>query len=131
MSKKVLIIDDEADIRTFLEDAPAGKRLRNRDRERTATKRLKPPARFAPTRSRSTSSCRKKTGVKFYRELLKDAELQDVPVIILSGVTRYKELFARDHKTMHKPFAFVEKPIHPEELLAKVTEAVGAGSHSH
>jgi len=130
MSKKVLIIDDEADIRTFLET------LLPENGFETATandgdKALDAAREFRPDAITLDIIMPKETGVKFYRNLLKDPELQDVPVIILSGVTRYKELFARDHKTMNKPFAFVEKPIHPEELLAKVTEAIGAGSHSH
>ncbi len=43
----------------------------------------------------------------------------------MSGVTRYKELFARSHATMPKPLAFVEKPIDKEELLAIIREAIG------
>ena len=58
-------------------------------------------------------------------DLVRDAEFGKTPVIICSGVTRYKELFSRSHKTMPKPFAFVEKPIDKEELLAKVKEAAG------
>jgi CheY-like chemotaxis protein len=67
----------------------------------------------------------RETGQKFYRELVKDPDFSKTPVIILSGVTRYKELFARDHKTMPKPFAFVEKPIDKDELLGKVKDALG------
>jgi response regulator RpfG family c-di-GMP phosphodiesterase len=67
----------------------------------------------------------RETGVKFYRQLHKDPELSRIPVIILSGVTRYKELFARDHATMPKPLAFVEKPIDRDALLAIIKEAIG------
>ena len=40
-------------------------------------------------------------------------------------MTRYKELFSRAHKTMPKPFAFIEKPIDKDQLLEKVKEAIG------
>ncbi len=65
------------------------------------------------------------TGVKMYRTLKDDAELKDIPVIIVSGVTRYKELFSRSHKTMPKPAAFIEKPVDRDVLLAKVKELIG------
>ena len=52
-------------------------------------------------------------------------ELSKIPVIICSGVTRYKELFSRDHKTMPKPFAFIEKPIDKDLLIRKIKEAIG------
>ena len=67
----------------------------------------------------------RETGQKFYRALCKDPDWSNIPVIICSGVTRYKELFSRDHATMPKPLAFIEKPIDKEALLDKVKEAIG------
>ena len=67
----------------------------------------------------------RETGVKFYRKLCADPELKSIPVIICSGVTRYKELFARDHLTMPKPLAFVEKPVDTDLLLKLVKKVVG------
>jgi CheY-like chemotaxis protein len=72
----------------------------------------------------------KETGQKFYRKLIKDPETKDIPVIILSGVTRYKELFGRDHATMPKPYAFVEKPVVPEELVSLIKEALSSKNKS-
>lgn len=125
MAKKILIVDDEADVRTFLEtllkengfetvtasDGDVGFEELKKARPDLVTLDIIMP---------------RETGHKFYRELLKDPETKDIPVIILSGVTRYKELFGRDHKTMKKPFAFVEKPIVPEELIAKINEAIAS-----
>ena len=64
------------------------------------------------------------SGIKFYRNLKKDPQLSDVPVIIISGATRYQDLFKRDHATMAKPFAFIEKPIDVNELLETVKKAL-------
>ena len=123
MAKKILIIDDEADIRTFLETllqehgyetatAPDGDQGYERAQE------------FMPDAITLDIIMPKETGVKFYRKLVKHPELKNVPVIILSGVTRYKELFARDHLTMPRPYAFVEKPINQGELLEHVEGAM-------
>lgn len=123
MAKKILIVDDEADVRTYLEVlfqengydtavASDGDEALPRVRE------------FKPDLISLDIIMPRETGQKFYRELVKDPQFSNTPVIILSGVTRYKELFARDHKTMPKPFAFVEKPIDKDELLGKVKEAL-------
>lgn len=123
MAKKILIIDDEADIRTFLETllkehgyetatAPDGDQGYEKAQE------------FLPDAITLDIIMPKETGVKFYRKLVKHPELKNVPVIILSGVTRYKELFARDHHTMPRPYAFVEKPINQSELLEHVEGAM-------
>lgn len=122
MAKKILIIDDEADIRTFLQtlmtengyqpvvasDGEHGLELARAEKPDAITLDIIMPH---------------ETGVKFYRRLVKDDQLKGIPVIILSGVTRYKDLFGRDHATMPKPFAFVEKPIDQDELLSLLEKA--------
>lgn len=124
MAKKILIVDDEADVRTYLEvlfqengyeTAVAG------DGEEAMAKVRE----FEPDLVSLDIIMPHESGQKFYRALVKDPEFSKVPVIICSGVTRYKELFSRDHKTMPKPFAFVEKPIDKDELLGKVRKAIG------
>ena len=65
-----------------------------------------------------------KSGIKCYRELKKDSELKNVPVIIITAVPRYKDLFNRDHASMPKVYAFFEKPIDKNGLLEKVKEAI-------
>ena len=124
MAKKILIVDDEADIRSYLETL-----LRDNGYE-TATApdgdQAMPKAKeFHPDLISLDIIMPHETGQKFYRDLCKDPELSKVPVIIVSGVSRYKELFARDHKTMPKPFAFIDKPIDRAAYLAKVAEALG------
>jgi two-component system alkaline phosphatase synthesis response regulator PhoP len=124
MAKKILIIDDEYDPRTYLEV------LFQEHGYDTATAddgdvALVKAREYKPDLITLDIIMPSETGVKFYRNLHKDKELAGTPVIICSGVTRYKELFARDHKTMPKPFAFIEKPIDKKLLLEKVKEAIG------
>lgn len=124
MAKKILIVDDEADPRTYLEV------LFQENGYETATANdgdaAMPVAReFKPDLITLDIIMPHETGVKFYRTIARDEDLAKIPVIICSGVTRYKDLFSRDHRTMPKPFAFIEKPIDKELLLAKVKEALG------
>ena len=124
MAKKILIVDDEADVRTYLEV------LYQENGYETAVAtdgdEAMPKVReFKPDLVSLDIIMPHESGQKFYRALVKDPEFSKTPVIILSGVTRYKELFSRDHKTMPKPFAFVEKPIDKDELLGKIKEAIG------
>jgi CheY-like chemotaxis protein len=124
VAKKILIVDDEADVRTYLEV------LYQENGYETAVatdgdEALPMVREFKPDLISLDIIMPRETGQKFYRELAKDPEFSKTPVIILSGVTRYKELFAREHKTMPKPFAFIEKPIDKDELLGKVKEAIG------
>ena len=123
MAKKILIVDDEPDVRTYLEV------LYQEHGYETATavdgdEALPKVREFKPDLISLDIIMPRETGQKFYRDLVKDPDFSKTPVIILSGVTRYKELFSRDHKTMPKPFAFVEKPIDKDELLGKVKEAI-------
>ena len=124
VAKKILIVDDEEDPRTYLEalfqengyetgTAPDGDVAIPIARE------------FKPDLIVLDIIMPRETGVKFYRQVCKDPDLKKVPVIICSGVTRYKDLFARDHATMPKPLAFVEKPVDTKLLLATVRNAIG------
>jgi CheY-like chemotaxis protein len=124
VAKKILIVDDEADVRTYLEV------LFQENGYETALAadgdEAMPMVReFKPDLISLDIIMPRETGQKFYRALVKDPEFSKTPVIILSGVTRYKELFSRDHKTMPKPFAFIEKPVDKDELLGKIKEAIG------
>ncbi len=124
MAKKILIVDDEYDPRTYLEVLfqENGYETETADDGDVAMVKVKE---FSPDLITLDIIMPSETGVKFYRNLMKDDKLAKTPVIICSGVTRYKELFARDHKTMPKPFAFIEKPIDKKLLLDKVKEAIG------
>lgn len=124
MAKKILIVDDEEDPRTYLEalfqdNGYETKTVTDGDE---AAKIIKD---YMPDLITLDIIMERETGTKFYRRLQKDEALKKIPVIIVSGVTQYKELFSRDHKTMPKPFYFVEKPIDQQLLLGKVKEAIG------
>jgi len=124
MAKKILVVDDEEDARKYLEvlfqeNGYETAIATDGDEAMPMTREFKPDLISLDIIMPS------ETGQKFYRALCKDPELVKIPVIICSGVTRYKELFSRDHATMPKPLAFIEKPIDKTALLDKVKEAIG------
>jgi len=123
MKKKILIVEDEKDPKRFLEI------LLNESGYETATasdgrEALEMVKSFKPDVVTLDIIMPEQSGVKFYRDLKKDAEYVDLPVIIITGVSRYKDLFKRDYATMPKPFAFIEKPIDSDVLVQKVQEAL-------
>jgi len=123
VARKILIIDDESDTRAYLEAllTENGYLTRQASGGREASAIMK---RFTPDLIILDIIMPNETGVEFYRELCLDDELRRIPVVILSGVTRYKELFAGDYASLPKPFAFLEKPIERENFLAVLKSAL-------
>jgi DNA-binding response OmpR family regulator len=123
MKKKILIVEDEKDPKRFLE------LLFNENGFETATasdgkEALEMVKSFNPDIVTLDIIMPEQSGVKFYRDLKKGSDHEKLPVIIITGVPRYKDLFKRDYATMPKPFAFMEKPIDGDALVDKVREAL-------
>jgi CheY-like chemotaxis protein len=124
MPKKILIVEDENDPRVYLDTLLKENgytTLTAEDGEKAAAK-VKD---FMPDVILLDILMPAETGVKFYRDLKKDKALGKIPVIICSGATQYKPLFDLDRHALPKPFGFIEKPVDRDELLAKITEALG------
>jgi CheY-like chemotaxis protein len=123
VKKRILIVEDESDPKRFLE------LLFNENGFETATasdgkEALSMVDSFKPDVVTLDIIMPEQSGVKFYRDLKKDPDHSGLPVIIITGVSRYKDLFKRDYATMPKPFAFMEKPIDSEALVQKIHEAI-------
>jgi len=117
MSKKILIVDDEEDLRVFLEtllskagyetitavDGVEALRLLKDEKPDLVTLDLQMP---------------RNTGTDFYRKMSRDRDLGNVPVIVVSGLPGR-------HLAIPKPFAVFEKPIDREKLLETVRRAIG------
>ena len=56
-------------------------------------------------------------GPRFYRKLIQDKDLKDIPVIVVSGIDG-------DH-AIRKAVAFVKKPFDPEKLIGIVKNTIG------
>lgn len=119
MAKKVLIVDDEEDVRTYLNSL-----LKNNGYEtelaEDGEEALKRVQQFHPNLIILDIIMPNQSGVGFYRSLKKSKEFSDIPVVVLSGITAYKDFFARDRGGLPKPEDFIEKPFSTDDLLNKV-----------
>ena len=117
MSKKVLVIDDEADVRAFLEAV-----LENGGYETVSAENgaqgLEVARAERPDLVILDLMMPNQTGTDFYRNLTKDKDLAEIPVIIVSGL-------AGRHLAVKEPVAVFDKPIDPEAFLAAVEQALG------
>ncbi len=125
MAQKVLVVDDELDIRTFIitlletkgykplsaVDGKEGLEIARRDKPSLIILDVMMP---------------KESGITMYRDLKNDPELKDTPVIMLSALA--KKTFFHSQKVLDEykeekipePSAYIEKPPEPEELLEAI-----------
>jgi CheY-like chemotaxis protein len=72
----------------------------------------------------------RQSGIKMYRELKTDDSLKNIPVIILSGITRRTFLRSQEALTefggqnVPEPEAYIEKPVAPEELAEIIKKVI-------
>jgi len=72
----------------------------------------------------------RKGGIQFYRELKSDPDFQEIPIVVVTGITkddRDMETFVRTFlETEHLPLpdGFLEKPVDNDELLRHVSDAL-------
>jgi CheY-like chemotaxis protein len=118
MSHRILVVDDEADVRTFLTAV-----LKKRGYETlTATdgrEAFTIVERERPDLIILDLAMPNQSGTDFFRKLSKDKELSEIPVIVVSGL-------AGRHLAVRKPFAVFDKPIDPDTFGETVDRALGA-----
>ena len=130
MSKKVLVVDDDPDVRLFsvtvleengytpleAEDGESGlKMIKEKKPDLVILDVLMP----------------RQSGVRLYRVLKTSKALKDVKVIILSGIAR--KTFLRSQKALTEfggaeipePEIYLEKPVEPEELAEVIKKVIG------
>ncbi len=117
MSQKILVVDDEADVRTFI---TAVLKKRGYDTVTAADGReaLTVVERERPDLVILDLAMPNQSGTDFFRKLSKDHELSSIPVIVVSGL-------AGRHLAVRKPFAVFDKPIDPDEFGETVDRALG------
>ena len=124
--KKILVLDDEANVVTYLETL-----LQDNGYDTVSaadgSEGLEKMRSEKPDLVTLDISMPEKSGVRFYRELKDDSELAAVPGVVVSAGTGYggkPEDFQKvmsTRKNLPPPDAFVPKPIDRDELL-KVIE---------
>lgn len=130
MSKKVLIVDDDPDVRLFNATVveESGYTPVEASNGEEGLKMLK---KTAPDLVVLDVLMPKQSGIRLYRELKTDKALTRIPVIILSGVA--KRTFLRSQKALTEfgdqpvpePESYLEKPVEPEELAREIKKYLG------
>ena len=141
MAKKILIVDDEPDVITFVsavleengytgigaKDGVEGLELARNEKPDLILLDLMMP---------------KKSGITMFQELRKDSNMSDIPVVVVTGVSEvtgvdfknfmYKQPLRDEKKFVETtglskytiPDGYIEKPIEPDELVKVIKEAL-------
>jgi len=130
-AKKILVVDDEPDICTYLsrlfEDHGYAVRCAADGEQALEAVRQDKPDLITLDLSMPHTS-----GVRFYKEIKSHPEWSGIPVIFVTGITgpggaADTERFYAGRKQIPPPEAFVAKPIDPEEMLGLVRRLLGQG----
>lgn len=118
--KTVLVVDDEADVRSFLSAAltEAGFEVVTASDGFEALEQVQASP---PDLISLDLVMPKKSGASFYRELTRNKEWSKIPVIIVTGHA-HDDMGKSDLKelTMSGPGVYLEKPIKPHTYIAAV-----------
>jgi len=127
MAKKILIVDDEPDVVSYLEMI-----LQDNGYETltagNGSEALKILRREKPDLVTLDISMPESSGTRFYVELKKDPELSATPVFIVTAVTGFGgdkygyEKFISHRRLVPPPEGFFPKPIDRKEFIAAVKE---------
>jgi CheY-like chemotaxis protein len=130
MAKKVLIVDDELDMRVFMStllETNGFKPIVAEDgKQGLDLARQKKPALII-----LDVMMPKESGIQMYRELKADPGLREIPVIMVSALAKktffhsQKVLDEYEGGTIPEPAAYIEKPPEPDELLTAVQKVLG------
>ena len=141
MSKKILVVDDEPDVITFLSAVlheNGYKTLSAKD----GVEALEVLHKEKPDLVLLDLMMPKKSGITMFQELRKDPDMSHVSVVVVTGVSElmgvdfrnfmYKQALRDEKKFAEatgltestKPDGYIEKPIDPEELIKVVKEAL-------
>jgi len=128
--KTILIVDDEADVLTYLETlfSDAGYRIVACTGGAEALRAAKETP---PDLVCLDITMPKPTGIRVYRELREDPALRHIPVVIVTAVTGARGTldefsgFLSSRKAVPPPDGFIAKPVDRDELLGKVKALIG------
>jgi len=129
MTIKVLVVDDEPDMRIFLTtllETNGFKPISAAD----GRQGLEMARKSKPSLIILDVMMPKESGVTMYRELKLDPSLKDIPVIMLSALSRktffHSQRILDEYKgeKIPEPTAYIEKPPEPDELLEVIRRSL-------
>ena len=66
------------------------------------------------------------SGVRMFRDLQGDPATEDIPVIIITGITHDFKRFIETRKQVKPPAGYFDKPPDRDQLIAKINEIFSA-----
>ncbi len=124
MAKKILVVDDEPDVVTYLASV-----LRDNGYEAleafNGEEAMEKVLKDRPDLVTLDITMPEMTGVKAYRKMKEDPGLSKIPVVIVTGVSHEFKQFISTRSQVPAPEGYIEKPVKPEELLAEVRRLLG------
>ena len=119
--KTILVVEDETDVMdylvTFFEDNDFN--VITAENGKTGFEKAKS---HHPDLISLDISMPEESGVRMYRNLHDTPSTQDIPVVVITGVTSDFRGFLESRRQVDPPAAYFEKPIDREAVLAKVKE---------
>ena len=143
MAKRILIVDDEPDIVTFL-SAVLEENGYSSLSAKDGVEGLDVVRKEKPDLILLDLMMPKKSGITLFQELRNDPQMSDIPVVVVTGVSEvtgvdfrnfmYKRPLKDEKKFVEAtgltkytvPNGYVEKPIDPDELIKAIKEALKA-----
>jgi two-component system, OmpR family, phosphate regulon response regulator PhoB len=130
MSKKVLIVDDDPDVRLFNSTVVEENGYTPVEAS-NGEEALQIIQKEAPALVLLDVLMPKQSGIRFYRVLKTEKAFMGIPVIILSGVA--KRTFLRSQKALTEfgdkpvpePESYLEKPVEADELAKEIKRFIG------
>ncbi len=123
--RRILVVDDEADVRVFLKTAliEAGFDVTVASDGFEALEEIE---KHPPDLISLDLVMPKKSGAKLHRELSKSDKWSQIPIIIVTGHAR-DDLGKADLKelTMSGPGVYLEKPVKPKNYVAAIKKILG------
>jgi two-component system, cell cycle response regulator DivK len=123
--KKIIIIDDDPDIVTFLkvflEDNGYSTMTAKDGVEGLALAQKSPPDLIC-----LDITMPEKSGVKFYREVRADPALQKIPVVMVTGVMEEFQKFISTRRQVPPPDGYITKPIDQAKLLETIQKLLSS-----
>ncbi len=124
MAAKILIIDDEKDMRVYLGTlfSKAGYEIDSAPNGEEGVALAKT---FLPDLITLDVMMPKKSGLKAYREFRTLPETKDIPIIVLTGLPQQEDFFGDNLGDLPRPNALVEKPIDRDKFLEVARQVMG------
>ena len=119
LRKKILIVDDEEDIRTYLSTL-LGDQGFETFLAKDGDEAWKQVEANSPDLISLDISMPQKSGIKFYREIKAHERWKTIPIIIVTGVSEDMRKFLSSRHQIPPPEGYLAKPVNREEILALI-----------